>query len=286
MKKRGLGRGLDALLKSGAADSADGGARVAAVAELRPGKFQPRDGFADGALRELADSIRARGVLQPIVARPLPAGGLEIVAGERRWRAAKIAGLESVPCVVREIDDDEALSCALVENLQREDLNPLEIAEGLRRLISRFGLTQEQAAAGLGMSRPAAANLLRLLGLAAAVKKMLAAGEIEMGHARALLPLPQAAQEAAARKIAAQKLTVRAAEKMARQAARGGGAAARPPAPDMDSRRIEESLSVALGARVAIAHAKKGGGGKMTIRYRSLDSLDSILRRLGWRGGE
>ena len=289
MKKRGLGRGLDALLKSQTAPAVavavDGATRAVAVADLRPGKFQPRGGFDDDALRELAASIRARGVLQPIIARALPAGELEIVAGERRWRAAKIAGLESVPCLVRAIDDDEALSCALIENLQREDLNPLEIAEGLRRLVSRFGLTQEQAAAGLGMSRPAAANLLRLLALAAPVKKMLAAGEIEMGHARALLPLPPAAQEAAARKIAAQKLTVRATENLVRQMTRPDSATARPPAPDPDTRRLEESLSVKLGARVTVAHGK-GGGGKLIIRYRSLDALDAIARRLGRRGDE
>ena len=245
MKKRGLGRGLDALLKSqtapAVAAAVDGATRAVAVADLRPGKFQPRGGFDDDALRELAASIRARGVLQPIIARALPAGELEIVAGERRWRAAKIAGLESVPCLVRAIDDDEALSCALIENLQREDLNPLEIAEGLRRLVSRFGLTQEQAAAGLGMSRPAAANLLRLLALAAPVKKMLAAGEIEMGHARALLPLPPTAQEAAARKIAAQKLTVRATENLVRQMTRpdsANGAPARARSRHAPPRRI------------------------------------------------
>ena len=284
-RRRGLGRGLDALLGDRPASDADAGAgtdgtqvTMAAVDEIYRSALQPRRVVADEGIEELAASIRSQGLLQPCVVRPRLAGGFELIAGERRWRAAQLAGLERIPVVVRDVDDRGALAMALIENVQREDLNPIEEARGLQRLREEFELTQEEVAEAVGKSRPAVANLLRLLNLPDAVCEMLAAGELEMGHARALLGLPPEDQEPMARVVVQGRLSVRQTEALVRRAGR-----TRNPSPatvDPDIRRLEIRLSERLGAGVSISQSAKGAG-KVVIAYASLDELDGILSRLG-----
>lgn len=288
-KKSRLGRGLDALIKSppasasGAAPAAPARAPVTelAVEQLRRGRYQPRTRMDAEALEELAASIRSQGVVQPILVRETAAGGYEIVAGERRWRAAQIAGLATVPVVVRQIPDDAAMAVALIENIQREDLNPIEEASGLKRLIDEFGLTHQDVADKVGRSRAAVSNLLRLLNLDPAVREHLEHGRIEMGHARALLALPRERQGPACDIVMHRRLSVRQAEQLVRRMLEPpeGGATKRGQAEKSgDIRRIEEELSERLGASVTIDHAGKRG--KLVIEYHDLDELDGILERI------
>ena len=283
VRRRGLGRGLEALLGDApvthqtAAPDGDG-ASTAGIDEIWRSPFQPRRRIDDEGIEDLAASIRSQGLLQPVVVRHRAAGGFELIAGERRWRAAQRAGLERVPVVVRDVDDRGALAMALIENVQREDLNPIEEAQGLERLRQEFELTQEQVAEAVGKSRPAVANLLRLLILPEAVCELLAQGDLEMGHARALLALPVEDQEPMARVVVKGQLSVRQTEALVRRAAKKPEP--RPTAVDPDIRRLEIRLSERLGAGVSINHTRKGGG-KVVIAYASLDELDGILSRLG-----
>ncbi len=278
-KLKGLGRGLDALL---AANNAPESQRQDAlpVGVLQPGKYQPRTRMDPGSLEELAASIKAQGLIQPISVRPIGGDRYEIIAGERRWRASQIAGLTTVPVLVRDIPDDAALAMSLIENIQREDLNPLEEAAGLQRLIDEFSMTHQQAADAVGRSRPAASNLLRLLQLAKPAQDMLMAGDIEMGHARALLPLPKAEQGRVAALVVEKGYSVRETEKLAmlelNPAPKKGRLAK---TADRDLLRLEEDLSDILGATAKIVANRKGAG-TLTIRFGSLDQLDGLLDKL------
>ena len=280
-KTKGLGRGLDALLTHNEEDDR-ASLHELAIDALQPGKYQPRTRMDPGAIDELAASIAARGIMQPIVVRPVGDGSrYEIIAGERRWRAARQAGLTTVPCLLREIPDDAALVMSLIENIQREDLNPLEEAAGIARLIEEFGMTHQQAAEAVGCSRSAASNLLRLLQLAEPVQELLLGGDIDMGHARALLPLGKAQQIQLANEFAARGVSVREAERaVARLLA--------PPPPreaptrDRDLQRLEESLSERFGAQARI-RANRKGAGELRLSFGSLDELDGLLTRLGVR---
>jgi ParB family chromosome partitioning protein len=279
-KMKGLGRGLDALL--GAADEpATSGEMLTllAIDALQPGRYQPRTRMDPQALAELAESIKAQGLMQPILARPLGAGRYEILAGERRWRAARMAGLASVPVLVRDVPDRNALAIALIENLQREDLNPLEEAAGVKRLIEEFTMTHAEAAAAVGRSRVAITNALRLLELAPPVQELLREGKLDMGHARALLALPALKQIELAREAVAKQLSVRQVEALvaglAKRAAPGARAAT-----DRDVARLEEELSGQLGTTVKIQAGAKPGRGRLVIHYSTLDQLDGLLRKL------
>lgn len=246
---------------------------------LQRGRYQPRKDMGHEALAELADSIRAQGVVQPLVVRPLETrDGYEIIAGERRWRAAQMAGLEAVPAVVRDISDQAAIAIALIENIQREDLNPLEEAEALARLVEEFELTHEKAAEAVGRSRTAVTNLLRLLELTSDVKTLLRQGRIGMGHARALLSLPQRQQGEAARKIVQQNLTAREAEALVRKF-KSGSIKSKSRKLDPNVQALERDLAERLGARVAV-QTQRGGKGKLVIHYSSLEQLDGILGRI------
>ncbi|WP_430432302.1 ParB/RepB/Spo0J family partition protein [Methyloversatilis sp.] len=279
-KLKGLGRGLDALLAGNTGESGNSGElRTLEVGLLQPGKYQPRTRMDPGSLEELAESIKSQGIMQPIIVRSVGGGRFEIIAGERRWRAAQLAGLSEVPTLVRDIPDDAALAMSLIENIQREDLNPLEEAAGVQRLIDEFGMTHEQAANAIGRSRSATTNLLRLLQLAEPVQEQLVTGDLDMGHARALLSLPKADQIAFANRVVAQGLTVRDTEKLV---ARGGLAEQGTKAkaePSRDLARLEEELSDIVGAPVAIA-ANARGAGKLVIRFNDLDQLDGLIARL------
>jgi len=277
IKMKGLGRGLDALLAGSDAKPEDE-LRNLPVDRLKPGKYQPRTQMDPASLAELASSIKAQGVIQPILVRQVEGGRYEIVAGERRWRAAQQAGLSEVPVLVRGIPDEQALAMALIENIQRENLNPLEEAQGLQRLIDEFGLTHQQAADAVGRSRPAASNLLRLLQLAAPVQELLMTGKLDMGHARALLPLPGAQQVAVAQRIVQKGLSVREAERLVQQIVNPPKQTAAPPV-DRDLLRLQEEISDAVGAAVAIRSNKKGAG-RITIEFGNLDQLEGILGRL------
>jgi len=248
------------------------------VTALRPGKYQPRTRMDEASLAELAESIRARGIIQPIVVRAVEGGQYEILAGERRWRAARMAGQDKVPAIVRAVADDAALGIGLIENIQREDLNPMEEAGGLRRLIDEFKLTHEEAARGIGRSRVAVTNLLRLLELAPAVQEMLQDGRIDMGHARALLGLSRAKQVELAGQIAAGGLSVRDAERLVQQVSTAPKAKATRRV-DADGRRVEEELSEALGASVRLK-PRRGGRGSLVVEYASLDQLQGLIARL------
>jgi ParB family chromosome partitioning protein len=277
---KGLGRGLDALLGSDE-QGAQGGETLVTLAidDLQAGRFQPRQRMDSEALAELAASIKAQGVMQPILARPLGAGRYEIVAGERRWRAARMAGLTSVPALVREIPDRHALAAALIENLQREDLNPLEEAAGLKRLTEEFGLTHAETAEAVGRSRAGITNALRLLDLAPPVQELLREGRLDMGHARALLALPPLKQIELAREAVAKQLSVRQVE--SRVAGIGARETGRPRARvDRDIARLEEEVSGRLGTTVNIRTGMKPGSGKLVIHYSTLDQLDALLRKL------
>jgi ParB family chromosome partitioning protein len=280
-RPKGLGRGLDALLAAADEPGATDALQALAIDRLQPGKYQPRTQMDEAALDDLAASVREHGVMQPILVRPIEGGRFEIVAGERRWRAAKRAGLSEVPALVKAVPDQSALALALIENIQREDLNPLEQANGIARLIDEFGLTHEAAAKAVGRSRSAVTNLLRLRELAKPVQAYLLAGQIDMGHARALLALPLGQQTAAAARVMAQGLSVREAERLVHQFAHPGRRLARrgtrPPDPDLA--RLQEELSETLGAKVTI-EPKTGGAGKLVIGYSSLEQLDGILAKL------
>jgi len=286
-KKRGLGRGLDALL---------GGTSVAALQEeaaeadsrelqhlpldlIQRGKYQPRRDMDPTALEELAQSIRAQGVLQPIVVRPIGAGRFEIVAGERRWRASQQAGLERIPAMVRDLPDEAAIAMALIENIQREDLNPIEEAVALQRLQQEFQLTQQQVAEAVGKSRVTITNLLRLIALPEEIKILLSHGDLEMGHARALLGLPGEQQTEGARHVVARGLTVRQTEALVRQWLNSKDKPVEPVKADPDISRLEQRLAERLGSPVQIKHGQKGKG-QLVIRYNSLDELQGVLAHI------
>jgi ParB family transcriptional regulator, chromosome partitioning protein len=281
-KKRGLGRGLDALL--GGASERGGSEperlRELPIEALQPGKYQPRSHMDAERLQELADSIRAQGLIQPIIVRPVARDRYEIIAGERRWRAAQLAALREVPCVVRESDDHAALAMALIENIQREDLNPLEEALALQRLIDEFQLTHQQTAEAVGRSRAAVSNLLRLLELPDPIRRLVEARRIEMGHARALLTLAPAQAEALARQAADEQWSVREIERRVQALQRGEAQPApAPKKPDPDIQNLERELGELLSAKVAVQHGR-GGRGKLVVQYFSLDELEGILERL------
>ena len=294
-KKRGLGRGLEALLGPKAAETPPPEAqpgealRTLPVQQLQPGKYQPRMQMDASKLTELAESIKAQGVIQPIVVRELSPGRFEIVAGERRWRASQEAGLAEVPVVVRELDDRTVIAMALIENIQREDLNSLEEAQSLQRLINEFSLTHAEAAEAVGRSRAAVSNLLRLLELPPAIRALLEARRLEMGHARALLTLSPDLASKLASDAAEQGWSVREVEHRAQQFAAGkvpvNGKKAKPAkaAPQPDIASLETELSESLGTRVTIAHGR-GGKGKLIIQYTDLDTLDGVLERLRPKG--
>ncbi len=293
-KPKGLGMGLEALLgpkvsEAPAAARDDGTPSTLKLAQLQPGKYQPRTRMDEGSLYELAESIKSQGIMQPVLVRPVGPNRYEIIAGERRVRAANLAGLTEVPVLVRQVADEAAAVMALIENIQREDLNPLEEAQGLKRLVDEFALTHEQAAQAVGRSRSAASNLLRLLNLTAPVQQMLIAGDIEMGHARALLGLEAAQQILCANEVASKKLSVRETEKLvARQA--GNGAGRQSPlmrikqVKSRDIVRLEEALADRLTASVEIRVLRKtqrGEQGEIAISFGSLDELNGLLDKLG-----
>jgi ParB family transcriptional regulator, chromosome partitioning protein len=278
VKAKGLGRGLDALLGGEETPTRSRESlRNVGIDELRPGRYQPRVHMEHEALAELAESIKAQGVMQPILARAAAEGGYEIVAGERRWRAARMAGLATVPALIKEITDSQALAAALIENIQREDLNPLEEASGIQRLAQEFGLTHQAIAETLGRSRAAVTNLLRLLELAPPVRELLAEGRLDMGHARALLALPVAQQIDLARAAATKNLSVREVER--RVAASLKAPQPRRPRADRDIVRLEAEWSDRLGTTVQIKSRGKRGG-KLLIAYRTLDELEQLLAKL------
>ena len=309
VKKRGLGRGLDALLGSASrsaqqavaeaapvaaplelkavpvaesvpeAPAADSVLRMLPVDIIQRGKYQPRIDMHQESLQDLADSISAQGVVQPIVVRSIGEGRYEIIAGERRWRASQLAGLHEIPAVVRVVEDREAIAIALIENIQREDLNPLEEARALERLIREFEITHEQAAAAVGRSRAAVSNLLRLLDLEDAVKEMVEQGKLEMGHARALLALRGGQQIEAARQVVNRGLTVRATEGLVKSLQRPPPVRLAAVKKDANIQHLETDLSDKLGASVAIRQGR-GGKGKLEISYNSLDELDGILEHI------
>lgn len=299
-KPKGLGRGLEALLGPKVAEpaatdaAAPGGApNTLPVTEMVPGMYQPRTRMDEGALYELAESIKAQGIMQPILVRRLVgganAGKYEIIAGERRYRAAQLAGLTEVPVLVRDVPDESAAAMALIENMQREDLNPLEEAQGLQRLVKEFGLTHEQAAQAVGRSRSAASNLLRLLHLAEPVQTMLMAGDIDMGHARALLALEKVAQITAANQIAAKKLSVREAEGLVKKLGAEFNLVQQKPKKEKsrDIRRVEDELSDLLTAEVEVRikkrvkrHGRVEDMGELAIQFGSLEELNGLIDRL------
>ncbi len=306
--KKKLGRGLDALLgaslsrtkppvfqddgqQSNVAPGASSGQDTAARPEkggdlkhipidlIQRGKYQPRTDMHEEALEELAASIRAQGVMQPIVVRPISPSRYEIIAGERRWRASQLAGLDTIPAIIKPVSDESAIAMSLIENIQRENLNPMEEAIALKRLQDEFKLTQQEVADAVGKSRVTVANLLRLIGLSPDVRVMLEHGDLEMGHARALLSLPDQQQSEAARTVVGKGLSVRQTEAMARRLMAGPTKSDTAEVSDPDIRSLEESLSDKLGAKVQIQHTAKGAG-KLTLKYNSLDELDGILSHI------
>jgi len=279
VKLKGLGRGLDALLdKDGEGGPVSERQATLRTDQLQRGRYQPRTKMDDNSLEELAASIRKQGVMQPILVRPIGSNHYEIIAGERRWRAAKIAGLAEVPALVREVPDSTALAMALVENIQRENLNPLEEAGGVQRLIGEFKLTHQEAAEAIGRSRTATTNLLRLLNLQKAVQALGFDGKLEMGHARALLALDGRQQESAAKRVADQALSVRQTEQLVNAILHPAVKARRRPGTDRDIARLEEELSEEIGTKVEIKPGKKGAG-KLIIGYSNHDHLDDLLSR-------
>lgn len=291
-KRKGLGRGLDALISSAAPpkqevatseekldpkeqEAVDGVLKHLPIEFLERGRYQPRRDMDPEALEELAQSIKTQGVMQPIVVRPIGEQQYEIIAGERRWRASQLAGLDKVPCVIREVADEAAIAMALIENIQREDLNPIEEAMALHRFQDEFSLTQQQVAEAVGKSRTTVTNLLRLMNLSSEAKTLLERGDIEMGHARAILTLETPKQTDAARTIAAKGLSVRQAESLVRRLQQE--VTAKPDQKlDPNVRKLQDDLSDKLGAPVLIQHSAKGKG-KLVIKYGSLDELDGIL---------
>jgi len=284
IRPKGLGRGLDALLAGADDDAREGDSlQTLAIDRLRPGRYQPRTKMDAESLAELALSIKEQGVMQPILVRPVDGGRFEIVAGERRWRAAQQAGLREIPALVKNVPDQSALAVALIENIQREDLNPIEEAKGLARLIDEFGLTHEAAAKAVGRSRSAVSNLLRLTALAPSVQEYVLAGSLEMGHARALLALPVEQQSGTAARICDGGLSVRETERLVQGLLNPARRAARrknKPAYDADTARLENELADALGAVVHIEPGRQGAG-RLVIRYSTLEQFEGIVERLG-----
>ena len=288
-RKRGLGRGLSALMSDVTVDhdekpAVGSGPRFLPVDLIQPNPDQPRKTFTDQDMEELSASIREKGVIQPLVVRPIEGGQFQIVAGERRWRAAQRAQLHEVPVVIREFSDLEVIEIAIIENIQRSDLNPIEEAAGYRQLMDRFGHTQEKLAEALGKSRSYIANLLRLLQLPPSVIAMVTDGRLTAGHARALITAPN--PEELARKIVADGLSVRAAEALAKKQSQPGTSRAESkakavPEKDADTRALEGDLSAALGMRVTLTHANGNDGGTLSIHYKDLDQLDELCRVLG-----
>lgn len=301
-KRKGLGRGLDALLGAGqnggnnsgsstsfnAADMpvadagpVDGRLEDLPVEFLQRGKYQPRRDIQQEALQELADSIKAQGVMQPIVVRPVGDQRYEIIAGERRWRACQLAGLHTIPAVIRDVNDEAAIAMALIENIQREDLNPVEEAMSLKRLQDEFELTHQEVADAVGKSRTAVSNILRLLNLTPEVRTMLERGDLEMGHARCLLTLPEDQQRTLARQIVARGLSVRQAEALVRSNQAAAPSPEETEKPNGDIERLQEGLSEHIGVPVSVQHSAKGAG-KLVLKYNSLDELDGILNHLNY----
>ncbi len=288
-KKNPLGRNLSSMLSSSTLQKATEVTEAAALRDLpldriRPGAYQPRSVFDQERLEELAESIRQQGVIQPVVVRALADGGFELIAGERRWRAAQLAEVDAIPAVVREVSDETAIAMALVENIQREDLNPLEEATALRRLVDEFQLTHQEAAEAVGRSRSAVSNLMRLLELAAPVRELIDQGRLEMGHARALLALPEPQQAAAARDIMRRQLSVRETEALVKRLLQPGKP--RSKAVDPDILRLQDELTEKLCAKVRIQHQSGGrhkGKGKLVISYNSADELEGIIGHLAKR---
>ena len=280
-----LGKGLDALLGGSAAKSSSGSGelRQLSVSRIREGRYQPRTRMDEGSLQELAASISAQGIIQPLLVRETAGGGYELIAGERRWRAAQLAGLTEVPAVVRRVPDEAALAVGLIENIQRENLNAIEEAAGLKRLLDEFGLTHQQAAQAVGRSRAAVSNLLRLLRLEASVREDLEAGLIEAGHARVLLGLPKDQQAIVAHTIVKRDLSVRQPEDLVRRMLESGSEGSKKKkkkSRSRDIKRLEEMLSEKLAAPVQL-ESKNGKSGKLIIVYNSLDELDGIIERIG-----
>ncbi|MFV1921997.1 MAG: ParB/RepB/Spo0J family partition protein [Methylotenera sp.] len=278
VKQKGLGRGLDALLASDAENDSNG-LRMLPVRQLKPGKYQPRSYMDDEALRTLADSIKSQGIMQPILVRELALEQYEIIAGERRWRASQIAGLEEVPVLIREIEDESALKMALIENIQRENLNPLEEAQGIKRLIDEFAMTHEKAANAVGRSRVAVSNLLRLLTLANGVQNLLMENKLDMGHARALIGLDAAEQIMLANKVVHEHLSVREVESLVKNKAEAAKTKTQKASINPDIAALQNTLSETLGAGVSIA-AKSNGSGTLKINYSNLDQLDEIIKKI------
>lgn len=280
VKLKGLGRGLDSLLAGDDSTLGDSDVlKTLSVDQLQPGKYQPRTHMDPESLASLADSIKAQGVMQPILVRAVAGGRYEIIAGERRWRASQLAGLDEVPVLVRDIPDESALAMALIENIQRENLNPIEEAQGIKRLIDEFAMTHQVASEAVGRSRTAVTNLLRLLNLLPAVQNMLMLGKIDMGHARALLSLEGAKQVMAAEQVAARQLSVREAERLVKHLSADIKKPAKQVAQDRDVLRLQENLAERLGAAVQI-QTGRGGSGTLKIRYTSLDQLDDIIAKI------
>jgi ParB family transcriptional regulator, chromosome partitioning protein len=278
-----LGRGLEALLGANDKSNTNAGVAMLSLNQLQAGKYQPRKNMVDASLQELSESIKEQGIMQPLLVRSIAAGKYEIIAGERRFRAASMAGLKEVPVLIKEATDQATAAMALIENMQREDLNALEEANGLARLIEEFGYTHDKAAQAVGKSRSAVSNLLRLMQLAKPVQLMLAKGDIDMGHARALLPLEAAAQVSLAQKIVIQKLSVREAEQMATKLVLNknqisGSKKAKIKA-DPDLRQLQEKLSDQLNLAVEIKQKRRGG--EISIKFSQFDELDGFLKRLG-----
>ncbi len=298
--KKKLGKGLDVLLSRGstetmasllgkpkdrstpqAAVEKDGDLKNIPVDLIQRGKYQPRTDMHEEALEELASSIRAQGVMQPIVVRPISTDKYEIIAGERRWRATQIAGLDTIPCIIKPVGDEAAIAMSLIENIQRENLNPIEEAMALKRLQDEFELTQQQVADAVGKSRATVTNLMRLIGLTIDVRRMLEHGDLEMGHARALLSLPDIQQSEAARSVVGKGLSVRQTESLVRRliAEAGSNTTGSSKAIDPDIKNLEENLADKLGAKVMIQHTAKGKG-RLILKYNSLDELDGILSHI------
>jgi ParB family transcriptional regulator, chromosome partitioning protein len=281
VKPMGLGRGLDALLSNDIEVTGAGTdtQRMLNVSQLQPGKYQPRSYMDDAALQTLADSIKAQGIMQPILVREVSPEKFEIIAGERRWRASQIAGLQEVPVLVREIADESALAMALIENIQRENLNPLEEAQGIKRLIDEFAMTHEKAAEAVGRSRVAVSNILRLLSLSAPVQEMLMHGKLDMGHARALIGLDAAQQVLLANRVVQQNLSVRDIENLVKKLAEEGKSKSQKTTVNRDVMALQNTLSEKIGAVVSIS-ANANGSGALKINYSSLDQLDDIVAKM------
>ena len=295
--KKKLGKGLDALLSVGSTQTMasllggpknkpvsvsadrDGDMKHVPIELIQRGKYQPRTDMHEEALQELANSIKAQGVMQPIIIRPISSDKYEIIAGERRWRASQIVGLDTIPAIIKPVGDEAAIAMSLIENIQRENLNPIEEAMALKRLQDEFELTQQEVADAVGKSRASVTNLIRLIGLSIDVRCMLEHGDLEMGHARALLSLPDIQQSEAARTVVGRGLSVRQTESLVRRLIAGGGEAKASKLVDPDIKNLEENLAEKLGTQVMIQHSAKGKG-RLVLKYNSLDELDGILAHI------